>query len=125
MSKLTIKEVHNKCREKFCSINGAPIGRLVEENLCKERAVLAQASSDTKTKIPFANRNGKPDKSDGSDKQVAKIKKELTFAQSSRTNYIKQMRISQRNVQSAVPRARRKILRKMRSGARESVNKQS
>ncbi len=63
MSKLTIKEVFTVRREKFCSINGAPIGRLVDENLRKERAMLAQA--ETKTKVPFANRNGKPDKSDG------------------------------------------------------------
>jgi hypothetical protein len=33
------------------------------------------------TKVPFANWNGKPDKSNGSDTQVAKIKKELTYAQ--------------------------------------------
>ncbi len=58
-SKLTIKEVFAICREKFCSINGAPICRSVDENLRKERAILAQA--ETKTK-------------------VAKIKKELTLA---------------------------------------------
>ncbi len=45
------------------TFNGAPICRLVDENLRKERAMLAQA--ETKTKVPFANRNGKPDKSDG------------------------------------------------------------
>ncbi len=33
MSKLTIKEVFAICSEKFCSINGAPIGRLVDEIL--------------------------------------------------------------------------------------------
>ncbi len=79
MSRLTIEEVFAICREKFCSINGAPIGRLEDDNLRKELAMLAQA--ETKTKVPFANRNGKQDKSDGSDTQVAKIKQELTLAQ--------------------------------------------
>ncbi len=79
MSRLTIEEVFAICLEKLCSINGAPIGRLQDDNLRKERAMLAQA--ETKIKVPFANRNGKQDKSDGSDTQVAKIKKELTLAQ--------------------------------------------
>ncbi len=35
----------------------------------------------TKTQVPLANRNGKPGKPDCSDTQVAKIKKEMTFAQ--------------------------------------------
>ncbi len=78
-SKLTSKEVFALCRGKFCSINGAPICRLVDENLRKEPAMLAQA--ETKTKEPFANSNGKPDKSDCSDTQVAKIEKELTLTQ--------------------------------------------
>ena len=55
----------------------APIGHLVEDSLRKEGAMLAQA--ETKTKVPFANRNGKQDKSDGSDTQVAKINKDLTL----------------------------------------------
>jgi hypothetical protein len=76
-SKLTIKEAFAVCCEKFCSIN-APIGRFVDVNLRKELAMLAQA--ETKTKVPFANCNGKPNKSDGSDTQVAKIKKELILA---------------------------------------------
>jgi hypothetical protein len=33
MFKLTSKEVFSACREKFCGINGAPIGHLVNENL--------------------------------------------------------------------------------------------
>ncbi len=63
---------------------------LADENLPrrKERAMLAQA--ETKTKLPFAYRNGRPDKSDGSDTQVAKIKKDT---RSSRINYIKIRRI--------------------------------
>ncbi len=72
---MTIKETFAICSKKFCSINGAPIGCLVDENLLnlKEIAMLAQA--ETKTKVPFAKRNDKPVKSDGSDSQVAKIKK--------------------------------------------------
>ncbi len=79
VSKLTIKEEFGICREKFSSMNGAPIGRLVlDENfkLRKERAMLAQ--EETKTKVPVSNCNGKPYKSDGSDTQVAEIKKDLT-----------------------------------------------
>jgi hypothetical protein len=57
--KLTIKEVLTVCREKFCSINGAPIGFLVDENLGKERAMLAKAETKnvlaTDTKAKFAH----------------------------------------------------------------------
>jgi hypothetical protein len=35
VSKLTIKEVFTACHEKFCSINGTPFSRLVDENLRK------------------------------------------------------------------------------------------
>ncbi len=48
MSKLTIKEVFSICCDKFCSINGAPIGRLVDENLHTELAMLTQAETNTK-----------------------------------------------------------------------------
>ncbi len=41
--------------------------------------MLAQAK--TRTKVPFANCNSRPDKSDGSGTQVAKIKKDLILAQ--------------------------------------------
>ncbi len=55
--KLTIKEVFTVCRETFCSINGAPIGRFVDENL-RKRAMLAQAETEnvqaTYTKAKFA-----------------------------------------------------------------------
>jgi hypothetical protein len=78
--KLTTKEVFATCCEKY-SINGVPLGRLVDEALCKERAMLAQAQAETKAKAPYANCNGKQDKSYGSDKQVAKIKKDSTLAQ--------------------------------------------
>jgi hypothetical protein len=53
----------------FCRINGAPIERLIDESMLKERAMLAQ--TETKSKATFGNRNGRPDKSDGSDLQVA------------------------------------------------------
>ncbi len=75
MSKLTIKEVFAVCRDKHCSINGAPISRLVDENLRRERSMFKLAQADTKTKVQFADRNGKPNG------QVAKLKKDLTYAQ--------------------------------------------
>ncbi len=75
MSVLTIKEVFAICREKFCSINGAPIGRLMDDNLRKERAMLDQA--ETKTKLPFVNRNGKQHKSDCSDTVTQAAKPEI------------------------------------------------
>jgi hypothetical protein len=81
VSKLTIKEVFAVCRDKYCSINGAPISRLVDDNLRRERSMFKLAQADTKTKVPFADRNGKPDKSDDSDGQVAKLKKDLTYTQ--------------------------------------------
>jgi hypothetical protein len=71
------------------------LGRLVDENLRKERAMLAQA--ETKTKVPFANRNGKPDKSDASDTQIAKIKKELTLAQREIANLKNQLHQAKEN----------------------------
>ncbi len=41
--------------------------------------MLAQA--ETKSKAPFGNRNGRPDKFDGLDPQFAKLKNKLTLAQ--------------------------------------------
>ncbi len=38
---LAIKKVFAICREKFCSINGTPIGHLIDEGMRKERAMLA------------------------------------------------------------------------------------
>jgi hypothetical protein len=77
VSRLTIKKVFAVCRDKYCSINGAPIGCLVDKNMYKERAMLAQADT---TQVLLADSNGKSGKSDSSDAH-AKIKKELTFAQ--------------------------------------------
>jgi hypothetical protein len=47
--KLKIKQVFAVCCEKFCS---TPIGRLIDEGVCKERAMLAQAEATGKA--PFA-----------------------------------------------------------------------
>jgi hypothetical protein len=49
------------------------------------------APAETKTKVPFANRDGKQDKSDGSDPRLAKIKKELTLAQKDIANLKNQL----------------------------------
>ncbi len=38
------------------------------------------AKAEAKAQVPLADRKGKPDKSNCSDAQVAKIKKELAFA---------------------------------------------
>ncbi len=77
--KLTIKKVFAICSEKFCSIDGTPVGRLIDEGMRKERAMLAQ--QEPKSKVPFANRNGRPNNSDGTDLQIAKLKKDLSLAQ--------------------------------------------
>ncbi len=37
--RLTIKDRLAVCCDMYCSIKGAPIGRLVDENMRKERAV--------------------------------------------------------------------------------------
>ncbi len=69
VTKLNLKKVFTTCREKFFSINGAPVGRLLDEGMRQERAMLAQA--ETRSNAPFGNRNGRPDKSDGLDPQFA------------------------------------------------------
>ncbi len=54
-SKLTIKEMFAVCRdrEKYSSIDGALIGRLVDENMPKECAMLAQADKlETNFQVP-------------------------------------------------------------------------
>ncbi len=77
--KLTIKKVFAICREKFCSINGTPIGRLIDEGMSKERATLAH--EELKNKVTFAHNNGRPNYYDSTVSQVAKLKKVLTLAQ--------------------------------------------
>jgi hypothetical protein len=73
-SRSTIKEVFavSRSRDKYSRINGAPIDRLVDENMRKERAMLAQV--DTKVQVPWVDRNCKSGKSDGSDEQTAKTR---------------------------------------------------
>jgi hypothetical protein len=46
---------------EICSINGAPVGRVLDEGMLQERAMLAQ--TETKSKASFGNRNGRTDKS--------------------------------------------------------------
>ncbi len=52
---------------------------MIDEGMRKERAMQAQA--EPKNKVPFANRNGRLNHSDGTDSQAAKLKKDLTLAQ--------------------------------------------
>ena len=42
---LNLKKVFSTCQEKFCSINGALVGRLLDEGMRQERAMLAQAET--------------------------------------------------------------------------------
>jgi hypothetical protein len=77
--KLTIKKLFAICSEKFCSINGTPIGGLIDEGMLKERALLAQEVPNSK--VPFANSNGQSNNSNSTDSQFAKLKKDLTLAQ--------------------------------------------
>ncbi len=96
MTKLNLKKVFTTSREKFCSINGEPVGRLLDEGMRQERAMLAQA--ETKSKVPFGNRNGQPNKSDGLDPQYAKLKKELTLAQREISNLKSQLHQAKENI---------------------------
>ncbi len=67
MPTINLKKVFSTCRENFCSINGAPVGRVLDEGMRQERTMLAQ--TETKSKAPFGNRNGRTDKSDALDLQ--------------------------------------------------------
>jgi hypothetical protein len=62
----------------------------------KERVILAQ--TETKSKVPFGNRNGRPDKSNGSDPQFANLKKELTLAQREISNLKNQLHQAKENI---------------------------
>ncbi len=93
---LNLKKVFSMCREKFSSINGAPVGRLLDEGMRQERAMLAKA--ETKSKVPFGQRNGRPDKSDSLDPQFAKLKKELTLAQREISNLKNQLYQAKENI---------------------------
>jgi hypothetical protein len=58
--------------------------------------MLAQA--ETKPKVPFAYRNGKQDRSDGSNPQFAEIKKELTLGQREIANLKNQLHQAKENM---------------------------
>jgi hypothetical protein len=75
---INLKKVFSTCRDKFCSINGAPVGCVLDEGMRHERAMLAQ--TETKSKGQFGNRNGRTDKSCGLDPQFNKLKKDLSLA---------------------------------------------
>ncbi len=96
VTKINLKKVFTTCREKFCSINGAPVGRLIDEGMRQERAMLAEA--ETRSKAPFGNRNGRPDKSDDLDPQFAELKKELTLVQREISNLKNQLHQAKENI---------------------------
>jgi hypothetical protein len=77
VSTINLKNVFSTCRE-FCSINGAPVGRALDEGMRQEHAM--QAQTETKSKASFGNRNdhGRTDKPDGLDPQFTKLKKDLS-----------------------------------------------
>jgi hypothetical protein len=102
---INLKKVFSTCREKFCSINGAQVGLLLDEGMRQERAMLAQA--ETKSKVPFGQRNGRPDKSDGLDPQFPKLKKELTLAQREISNLKNRDQLHQAKENIAKERAER------------------
>jgi hypothetical protein len=93
---INLKKVFSTCREKFCSINGAPVGRVLDEGMRQERAMLAQ--TETKSKAPFGNRNGRTDKSDGLDPQLAKLKKDLSLALREVSNLKNQLNQAKGNI---------------------------
>jgi hypothetical protein len=93
-----LKKVFSTCREKFCSINGAPVGRLLDEGMSQERAVMMLAQAETKNKAPFGNSDGRLDKSDGLNPQFAKLKKELSLAQREILNLKNQLHQAKENI---------------------------
>jgi hypothetical protein len=70
-SVINIKKVFATCRDKFCNINGAPVGRILDEGMRSERAMLAQTES--KSKASLGGRNGRTDKSEGPDPKYDKL----------------------------------------------------
>ncbi len=98
MTTINLKKVFSTCREKFCSINGGPVGLLLDESMRQpeEGAMLAQA--ETKSKVPFGQRNGRPDKPYGLDPQFAKLKKEPTLAQREISNLKNQLHQAKENI---------------------------
>ena len=70
VSTINLKNVFSTCRE-FCSINGAPVGRALDEGMRQERAMLAQ--TETMSKASLGGRNGRTDKSEGSDPKYERL----------------------------------------------------
>jgi hypothetical protein len=62
------------------------------------RNALCWHQAETKSKAPFGNRNGRTDKSDGLDPQFAKLKKELTLAQTEISNLKNQLHQAKENI---------------------------
>jgi hypothetical protein len=56
------------------------------------------AQTESKSKAPFGNHNGRLDKSDGLDQQFAKLKKELTLAQREILNLKNQLYQAKENI---------------------------
>ncbi len=50
---INLKKVFSTCRDKFCSINGAQVGRILDEGMRQERAMLAQ--TETKSMVERIN----------------------------------------------------------------------
>ena len=51
---INLKKVFSTFREKFCSINGAPVGRVLDEGMRQERAMLAQTETKSKALLATA-----------------------------------------------------------------------
>jgi hypothetical protein len=54
--------------------------------------------NETKSKVPFGNRNGRPNNSDGADSQAAKLKKDLPLAQRDIANLKNQLHQAKENM---------------------------
>ncbi len=95
---INLKKVFSTCRDKFCSINGAPVGRILDESMRQERAMLAQ--TETKSKASLGSSNGRTDKSDseGSDPKYDKLKKDLSLALREISNLKNQLNQAKENI---------------------------
>jgi hypothetical protein len=51
---INLKKVFSTCRDKFCSINGAPVGRIIEDSMRQERAMLAQTETKSKASLQLS-----------------------------------------------------------------------
>ncbi len=51
---INLKKVFSTCRDKFCSVNCAPVGCILDESMRQDRAMLAQ--TETKSKASLVNR---------------------------------------------------------------------